>query len=145
MNEIYTIEAIKTTYKSIAYKSRLEARTALFFDCLGLNFEYEPKYFEIEKGFWYVPDFYLKDLRLWIEIKGPDIYEEARIKAEGLCQMTNQIVEVWCGSLGFNTIYRFYPGGSMSSGNIINKRFTDIFSRRRLNVALWQAVDYKFE
>lgn len=141
---IYTIAAIKTTYRSIEYKSRLEARTAIFFYCLGLNFEYEPKYFEIEKDFWYVPDFYLEDLRLWIEIKGPDIYEEARKKAQGLCQMTNQVVEIWCGSLGVNTIYRFYPGGSMNSGNIINKRFTDIFSRRRLNVALRVAVDYRF-
>ncbi len=143
--ENYTITAIPTAYKSVQYRSRLEARTALFFDCLGLNFEYEPKYFEIEKGFWYVPDFYLRDLEMWIEIKGPDMYEEARIKAEGLCQMTNQLVEVWCGSLGFNVIYRFSPDFGVSSGNIINKRFTDIFSRRRLNVALWQAVDYEFE
>ncbi len=145
MNKIYTIEAIKTTYRSIEYKSRLEARTALFFHCLGLNFEYEPKYFEIEKDFWYVPDFYLRDLEMWIEIKGPDMYEEAQIKAEGLCQMTSQLVEVWCGNLGFNTVYRFSPDFGVSSSKIINKRFTDIFSRRRLNVALWQAVDYEFE
>ncbi len=145
MNKIYTIEAIKTTYKSIEYKSRLEARTALFFHCLGLNFEYEPKYFEIEKDFWYVPDFYLRDLEMWIEIKGPDMYEEAQIKAEGLCRMTDQLVEVWCGNLGFNTIYTFSPDYGISPGKIINKRFTDIFSRRRLNRALKVAVAYKFE
>ncbi len=144
MSNIYTIKAIETAYKSVQYKSRLEARTAIFFDCLRLNFEYEPRYFEIEKDFWYVPDFYLKDLRLWIEIKGPDIYKEAQIKAEGLCRMTNQVVEVWCGSLGFNTIYKFSPDFGMSSGKVINKKFTDIFSRRRLNVALWVAVDYEF-
>ncbi len=145
MNKIYTIEAIKTAYKGIQYKSRLEARTAIFFDCLGLRFEYEPKFFEIEKDFWYVPDFYLRDLELWVEIKGPDLYEEAQIKAEGLCRTTGQVVEVWCGNLGFNVIYRFCPDFGRSSGKGINEKFTDIFSRRRLNRALKVAVNYRFE
>ncbi len=148
MNKIYTIEAIKTTYKSIEYKSRLEARTAVFFDCLRLDFEYEPEVFEFSNGLWYKPDFYLPEFKMWIEIKGPDLYEEAYLKAKELCKLTNQFVQVWCGNLGYNVVYSFCPNNGcnrIEKSFVLDKKFIDKFSRRRLNKVLRVAVDYKFD
>lgn len=36
-----TIKAIRTTYKGIEFRGRTEARWALFFDELGIPWEYE--------------------------------------------------------------------------------------------------------
>lgn len=54
------IKAIETTYAGCLFRSRLEARWAVFFDALGITWEYEPEGFETSSG-WYLPDF-----RVWI-------------------------------------------------------------------------------
>jgi hypothetical protein len=41
----------------------------VFFDTLGIEWEYEPEGFEFD-GIKYLPDFYLPGLNLWCEIKG---------------------------------------------------------------------------
>jgi hypothetical protein len=50
------------------FRSRLEARWAIFFDTAGIRYEYEPEGFDLD-GLWYLPDFWLPDLQTWIEIK----------------------------------------------------------------------------
>ena len=51
--------AIETRYKGYRFRSRLEARWAVFFDHLGLKWEYEPEGFELGGGVRYLPDFSL--------------------------------------------------------------------------------------
>lgn len=51
------IKAIETRYKGYRFRSRLEARWAVFFDCCGYNWEYEPQGFELPCGTRYLPDF----------------------------------------------------------------------------------------
>ena len=63
------IKPIPTTYNGIKYRSRLEARWAIFFDELGIKFEYELEGFEFENGKRYLPDFYLTELCTYVEIK----------------------------------------------------------------------------
>ncbi len=63
------IKAIETQYKGYRFRSRLEARWAVFFDALGIEWEYEPQGFNMD-GVYYLPDFYLVNLNLWIETKG---------------------------------------------------------------------------
>ena len=65
------IKAIDTVYKGYKFRSRLEARWAVFFDTLGLKWDYEREGFDID-GKWYLPDFYLPHLKLWVEIKPGD-------------------------------------------------------------------------
>ena len=67
-----TIKAIETAYNGYRFRSRLEARWAVFFDALGVEYEYEPEGFDID-GTWYLPDFYLPDHEAWIEIKGKHV------------------------------------------------------------------------
>lgn len=52
-----TIKAIETRYKGYRFRSRLEARWAVFFDELGWNWTYEEEGFENEWGDKYLPDF----------------------------------------------------------------------------------------
>lgn len=62
----------KAVYKGIEMKSNLEARTAMSFDRLGLEWEYEPKTFwsDAYAGGRYTPDFYLPQLDCWVEVAG---------------------------------------------------------------------------
>lgn len=66
-----TIKAIETQYKGYRFRSRLEARWAVFFDALGVKWEYEPEGFDLGKLGWYLPDFWLPAFETYIEIK-PD-------------------------------------------------------------------------
>lgn len=59
--------AIPTRYGGVTYRSRLEARWAVCFDCLHIPFQYEPECQFLEEGP-YLPDFILWD-RLHVEVK----------------------------------------------------------------------------
>lgn len=67
------IKPIETHYKGYRFRSRLEARWAVFFDNLGLDWEYEFEGFQIEDSGPYLPDFLLKDdgsfPDVWVEVK----------------------------------------------------------------------------
>jgi hypothetical protein len=69
------ITAIETFYGGCRFRSRLEARWAVFFDTLGLKWEYEPEGYTVKP--WddkparrYLPDFYLPTSETWVEVKG---------------------------------------------------------------------------
>ena len=61
---------IKTTYKGIEMRSRLETKVAMFLDALKIKWEYEPKTFLLSDGTPYRPDFFLTEDNIWIEVKG---------------------------------------------------------------------------
>lgn len=63
------IKAIETEYNGYRFRSRLEARWAVFFDQAGITYEYEPEGFELEDGTRYLPDFYLPELDTHVEVK----------------------------------------------------------------------------
>jgi hypothetical protein len=78
-----TIKPIETRYAGHRFRSRLEARWAVFFDTLGVRWEYEPQGYRIgpypgqgtdvgtnlrERD--YLPDFLLTDCGTWVEVKG---------------------------------------------------------------------------
>lgn len=65
------IKAIETEYNGYRFRSRLEARWAVFFDQAGITYEYEPEGFELEDGTRYLPDFYLPDDDVYVEVKPP--------------------------------------------------------------------------
>lgn len=54
-----SIKAIQTQYKGYHFRSRLEARWAVFFDACGYQWEYEPEGFDLGDGVYYLPDFKL--------------------------------------------------------------------------------------
>ena len=54
-----TARVIPTTYAGTRFRSRLEARWAVFFDLLGIYWEYEPEAYLLADGRGYAPDFLL--------------------------------------------------------------------------------------
>jgi hypothetical protein len=76
-----TIKAIETRYKGYRFRSRLEARWAVFFDALNLEWEYEPEGFDLGALGWYLPDFYIKSWNLWIEVK-PGRFDDPAIASQ---------------------------------------------------------------
>lgn len=66
-----SITAIETRYRGYRFRSRLEARWAVFFDSLGIKWEYEPQGYKV--GAYkraYLPDFFLLATKTWVEVKG---------------------------------------------------------------------------
>lgn len=61
---------IETKYRGCRFRSRLEARWAVFFNALGVPWEYEPQGFRLSTGRMYLPDFLLPQCATWIEVKG---------------------------------------------------------------------------
>lgn len=71
-----SIKAIETHYKGYRFRSRLEARWAVFFDALGIRWEYEKEGFSLPSGP-YLPDFWLPEFEVWAEVKAADFtYQE---------------------------------------------------------------------
>lgn len=82
------MEVIQTYYNGYHFRSRLEARWAVFFDALGVKYEYEPEGFNLGRGRCYLPDFRVKcwgtrghrdgpAWDLYIEVKGHMTKEDA--------------------------------------------------------------------
>ncbi|MFG3173685.1 hypothetical protein ACGFZC_01275 [[Kitasatospora] papulosa] len=68
-----TIQPIETRYAGHRFRSRLEARWAVFFDALGIRWEYEPQGYLVGPGRKpYLPDFWLPRQGLWVEVKGAE-------------------------------------------------------------------------
>lgn len=65
------IKAIETVYNGYKFRSRLEARWAVFFDSVGVRYEYEPEGYDLHYQGYYLPDFRLRDYKAIIEIKPP--------------------------------------------------------------------------
>lgn len=66
-------KAIQTEYAGYLFRSRLEARWAVFFDAMGIEWEYEPEGLVLHDGTYYLPDFYLSDFRCYFEVKRKSI------------------------------------------------------------------------
>lgn len=74
------MKPIETHWNGYRFRSRLEARWAVIFTELGWLWEYEPQGIECSRRLTapgddasphrYLPDFYLPDLKLWVEVKG---------------------------------------------------------------------------
>lgn len=63
------IKAIETEYNGYKFRSRLEARWAVFFDAADIKYEYEHEGFELEDGTKYLPDFYFPEYDWYAEVK----------------------------------------------------------------------------
>lgn len=89
------LKAIATSYNGYRFRSRLEARWAVFFSALGLVWEYEPEGFDLGEGVYYLPDFkvHYPDGDYWFEVKpaGPMSAEDL-VKIEKFSTMAELIV-----------------------------------------------------
>lgn len=73
------IKAKETAYAGCRFRSRLEARWAVFFDALQIGWEYEPEGIETSAGT-YLPDFRIRipQIKCW-----PEMYQWFEVKPKG--------------------------------------------------------------
>lgn len=123
-----TIKSIDTIYNGYKFRSRLEARWAVFFDEMGFEYEYEPEGFLIEdeetgENITYLPDFkiYSNGTRvlgevceIYVEVKG-SMTDEDRRKITAFAKHYPVLVlgniptdSEEMALLGFNTIYHSF-------------------------------------
>lgn len=93
-----SIRAIETVYKGYRFRSRSEARWAVFFDTLDIEWEYEKEGYELD-GVRYLPDFWLPEQDCWVEIKGQRPSETEIDKVVRLAQGSRKTVYILYGSL----------------------------------------------
>lgn len=63
---------IETKYDGYRFRSRLEARWAVFFNAANIEYQYEPEGFVGMYGVSYLPDFYLPKFDIYCEVKPTD-------------------------------------------------------------------------
>jgi hypothetical protein len=109
------IKAIETRYKGYRFRSRTEARWAVFFDAMGLPWRYEVE------GFWtslggYLPDFDLGGTRLGmvhVEIKAEDPTGRERRKLWDVVAGTGRAGILLEGDPGRGEVVEISTGGTV--------------------------------
>lgn len=104
------MKAIETVYKGYNFRSRVEARWAVFLDALGWNWEYEREGFEFEDGTRYLPDFFIPRINTWIEVKGQEPTEEEIKKCKMLSRKCCYVMLVV--GIPEPQMYRCFYGGA---------------------------------
>lgn len=124
------MKPIETKYKGYKFRSRLEARWAVFFDSLNVKWEYESKYFDLDDLGYYLPDFYLSDYEMFVEIKPTGAsfqrqeYTTAVAKIEALNAERERSIIV-CGSPGIDTyVIPFFRNSEYESVFALDKSCT---------------------
>jgi len=87
------IKAIQAHYKGYKFRSRLEARWAIWLDNINEKWEYEAEGFQIGK-MRYLPDFFLPDRNIFVEVKGPSYSDVDRQKVLALEEASKKYVIV---------------------------------------------------
>ena len=83
-----------SVYKDIIFRSKAEAKWAIFLNYLNIGFEYEFKKIR-GNNFLYIPDFWLPQQKIWIEVKNGDVTEEEKIKAVELSKQEENPVFIF--------------------------------------------------
>ncbi|MEN6431157.1 MAG: hypothetical protein ABFC80_10015 [Coriobacteriales bacterium] len=76
-------KALETHYRGYRFRSRTEARWAVFFDhpTIEIEWEYEPEGYRLPGGELYLPDFWLPQVSMFAEVKPGRSRSHAEIKS----------------------------------------------------------------
>jgi hypothetical protein len=107
------MQAIETSYAGYRFRSRLEARWAVFYDACGITYKYEDQGVTLPDGN-YLPDFWLPNQDCYIEIKGNEPTEQEERLAAQLADMTGKRVHIFFGDIPYpdSPDYDMYKDGS---------------------------------
>jgi hypothetical protein len=81
------LQPIPTNYRGYRFRSRLEARWAVFFDAAGIRYDFEPEGFLLPDGTPYLPDFWLPDAKMWAEVKPNDHLDKVVVPVDALSRL----------------------------------------------------------
>jgi hypothetical protein len=104
------ISAIETFYKGHRFRSRLEARWAVFFDAMQIAWEYEAEGYVLPSGDWYLPDFWLSQVGMFAEVKRDKFTQEEANKCRLLTLGTGRPCLMLDGPPDFTNYWAYSPG-----------------------------------
>lgn len=110
------IEAIPTRYDGHKFRSRTEARWAVFFRAMGIPYEYEKEGYVLPSGL-YLPDFWLPSQEAWVEIKGQAPDEDEKRFASELAAGTYRRVYIFSGNPNWSEDGRYVDAGQVFHPN----------------------------
>ncbi|MCA9934126.1 MAG: hypothetical protein H6662_14715 [Ardenticatenaceae bacterium] len=79
------------------FRTATEARWARSFEYLQVPYEYEKQVFKLDESFDYLPDFWLPEQNIWIEVKKEVPKLEERDRAIMLYEITGKKVYIFAG------------------------------------------------
>ena len=81
-----SVTPLETLYHGVYFRSKTEARFAVFLDCLGIKWEYEPQGFDLGNGLKYLPDFKIYDVSTFHDCDGGRIktYDYMYVEVKGM-------------------------------------------------------------
>lgn len=81
------MKPIETVYKGFKFRSRLEAKWAIFLTELGIEWLYEHEGYQLDDGTYYLPDFFLPKFHggMFVEVKPQVLSIEENQKCRDLC------------------------------------------------------------
>lgn len=128
------MKALPTTYGAVAFRSRTEARWAVFFDAMGIKWTYEDQGYKLDGGATYLPDFRVRvpaGEYFYVEVK-PDNFDKFEVSnAAYLSKLHAFSRESGCRLLVVDGSPAFKPydivSGALDSGS--------------LHLAFWQDYD----
>ncbi|WP_223996039.1 hypothetical protein [Burkholderia gladioli] len=85
------MKTIQTQYQGYRFRSRLEARWAIFFDALCIQWEYEPEEFELASGARIAPTFWLpfrSGSGYWVDT--PPVYVDHAARKDALKELATE-------------------------------------------------------
>lgn len=86
------IKTIPTKYNGVTFRSRTEARWAVYFDSIGIEWIYEHEGYDLGEMGWYVPDFYLPKHDVYAEVKPFEFTEVEKQKCFRLSSILNKTI-----------------------------------------------------
>jgi len=122
------IKPIQTYFKGYKFRSRLEARWAVFFECAGIRWIYEHEGFVIN-GKPYLADFFLPELG-YFEVKGRYDYDDKLMQdfADEIGELLFvAFEEIPLPSCGEGYLKTFIPNSSVDSDLSPYWGFNDMF------------------
>lgn len=130
------MKAIETEWMGYRFRSRTEARWAVFFEHLGLKWQYEVDGYELESGK-YLPDFYLPDLRMWAEVKGAEPTNRELALAKELASVSkNRVIILEGAPEDKEQVYYISSNGDLSDLKYM------FLEDRRNEGEFWLFADY---
>jgi hypothetical protein len=141
------IQAIETLYRGYRFRSRLEARWAVFFDALGLSWKYEAEGYEFPNyphPIRYLPDFVIQDVGFF-EVKGSIPSDEESLKTLLLCGESKDRCYIAVGEIPSpekpeNSIWMFDPYGEGYSDHVGFGRWHQCRKCELFSIGDWESV-----
>jgi hypothetical protein len=140
------VNPIQTDCGSHRFRTRGEARFAVFFDACQLRYEYEPEGFWLDGAGKYLPDFWLPRLDLWFEVKSAVADSKSVLKCNCLADEKQQRVAMAYSSPGLDTMVAcFNPGWEGHSLQTLPEFFMQWLSPEVVLRAITEAQSARFE